>query len=412
MTDAEKMDAEKISKLRIVQKDQTALKSRKRRKFFITALLLILIGIASAALYEKGLFSPASPVHISTISWVYPSQIITVFNASGYIVPQRKAAVASKGTGRLEYLAVKEGSKVKEGEVLARIDSDDLKAEKAQAEARLVAAKADQVRLETELHSAERDLKRYTNLWGEKVVSRSAFENAQDQFSRAGAALDSGKANIKAIEADLKRLSVLIGYTVIRAPFDGVILTKDADVGEVVAPFGSATSAKAAVVTMADLSSLMVQTDVAESFLSKVHEGQPCEIQLDSLPDMRFSGRVATIVPTADRTRGTVLVKVRFDELDPRVLPEMSARVAFLSRPLSDKEKKPFMAVHRDALTKRHEVQGIFKVENEKAGWIPLPSATFEGDFLVVSSPLKIGDQIVLKPDSSLESGSKVKAAE
>jgi RND family efflux transporter MFP subunit len=406
------MDAEKVSRLRIVQKEQIGVRSRRRWKYLLGALLLIAIAALSFILYEHGALSPVSSIQITSVAWVYPSQTITVINASGYIVPQRKASVASKGTGRLEYLGVMEGSKVKEGDVLARLDSDDLRAEQAQVEAQLAAARADLFRAETELRTAERNLKRYANLWEQQVVSESAFESAQDQFSRSRAFVDSGKANIKAIEANLKRLSVLIGYTVIRAPFDGVVLTKDADVGEVVAPFGSATSAKAAVVTMADLSSLMVQTDVAESFLSKVYEGQPCEVQLDALPDVRFPGKVATIVPTADRTRGTVMVKVRFDRIDPRILPEMSARVAFLSRPLEEHESKPFLAVHRDALTQREGVQGIFKTADELAQWVPLPSASLNGDYVPLTPPLQAGDQIVMKPAPSLENGSKIKVAE
>lgn len=406
------MDAEKISKLKIIQKEQVTVPGRRSWKYPLAVLLLIAMGIVSVVLYEYGLLTPASSVRITSVAWVYPAQIVTEFNASGYVVPQRKASVASKGTGRLEYLAVKEGSRVKEGDILARLENDDLKAEQAQIQAQVIAAQADLVRADIELRTAERNLKRYENLRDRQVVAQSAFETAQDQFSKAKASVDSAKAAIKALEANSKRLSILIGYTVIRAPFDGVILTKDADVGEVVAPFGSATSAKAAVVTMADLSSLMVQTDVAESFLSKVREEQPCEIQMDALPESRFSGKVGAIVPTADRTRGTVLVKVRFDRLDPRILSEMSARVAFLARALTDEEAKPFLAVHRDALTEREGVQGLFKMESAQAQWVPVPSPQFKGDYVLLAPPLRAGDQIILKPAPSLATASKVKVAE
>ena len=131
-----------------------------------------------------------------------------------------------------------------------------------------------------------------------------------------------------------------LDYTLIRAPFDGVILTKNADVGEVVAPFGSSINAKAAVVTMADLDSLIVEADVSEINLEKVKKGQPCEIQLDSLPGMRFAGQVHMIVPTADRSKATVLTKVKFLEKDERVLPEMSAKVAFLTRQIGRKKNR------------------------------------------------------------------------
>ncbi len=138
-----------------------------------------------------------------------------------------------------------------------------------------------------------------------------------------------GEAAVLAAQAALKAAEVNLEYTLIRAPFDAVVLTKNADVGDIVTPIGAAAKAKAAVVTIADMDSLQVEADVSESNLEKVKEGQPCEIQLDALPGERFDGDVHMIVPTADRTKATVMVKVRFARLDPRILPEMSARVAF-----------------------------------------------------------------------------------
>jgi RND family efflux transporter MFP subunit len=406
------MDAKKVSKLQITDKERNV--GGGQGKWRPVWVVLFLVGTAAAAygLYERGLLTPAESVHVTSVGWVYPSQVITQFNASGYVVAQRRASVASKATGRLQYLAVKEGSRVKEGEVLARLESDDLEAEKAQVEAQLAAMRADLVRADTELRAAERNLRRFQNLWERRVTSQSDFENSEDQFKRAKAQVESAKGNIRALEAALRRSSIAIEYTLIRAPFDGVVLTKNADMGEIVAPFASAINAKAAVVTMADMSSLMVEADVAESFLSKVREDQPCEIQLDALPDVRFTGSVNTIVPTADRTRGTVLVKVNFDLLDPRILPEMSARVAFLSRPLSHEETRPFLAVHRSALAQRNGAHGIFKIEDDRARWIGVDRQAFVGDYLPLGDPWQPGEKIVLNPSLELRSGGKVKAAE
>ncbi len=191
-----------------------------------------------------------------------------------------------------------------------------------------------------------------------------------------------------------------------------MVLTKNADVGEVVAPFGSSINAKAAVVTMADLSSLMVQADVSESFLPRVRLDQACEIQLDALPDSRFPGTVNTIVPTADRAKGTVMVKVAFDHLDPRILPEMSARVAFLARPLSAQELLPFLGAHREVLTERNGKQGLFQMVNDRAQWIAAPAVELKGDYVVLAGLLKGGEQVVLKPPPQLTSGDRVKIAE
>ncbi len=406
------MDAEKIAKLKIADSGRFAYGPRKRKLVWVILAFAVLV-LAGVLLAGRGLFSPAVTVRTAAAALVYPSQVFTEFNASGYVVAQRKAAVASKGTGRLVYLGVQEGSRVKAGEVLARLDSDDVKADKAQVAAQLGVARFELARAEIERATSDSNYKRFSDLWARRAVAQLDYENARDRYLKAGAAVDSARANIRALEASLRRSEVLIEYTIIRAPFDGVVLTKDADVGEVVAPFGSATNAKAAVVTMADMSSLMVQADVAESFLYRVRPDEPCEIQLDAIPNTRFPGKVNMIVPTADRTRGTVMVKVSFDSLGPRVLPEMSAKVAFLSRPLSESENRPVLGVHRDALVSKGEGgSGIFRVVDGRAEWIPVKDAKFLGDYFLPGPPVKSGDRIILKPPASLEPGTRVQVPE
>jgi RND family efflux transporter MFP subunit len=406
------MDPQKISALKITTETGQFSVRRWRLR---TLQVIVVTAIAAAVviyLFKTGLLTSATSVRTAAAEWVYPSQVITQFNASGYVVAQRKASVASKGTGRIVYLGVQEGSRLREGDVIARLDSDDLKAEKAQLEAQLVVAKFDLERAETELATAETNFKRLKGLLGQKAASQLDLENAQDRFLKAKSAIDSGKANIRAIQASIQRESVLIEYTIIRAPFDGVVLTKDADLGEVVAPFGSATNAKAAVVSMADLSSLMVQADVGESFLNKVQIDQPCEIQLDAVPNTRFAGRVHMIVPTADRMRGTVMVKVRFDELDSRVLPEMSAKAAFLSRSLGPDENRPVLGVHRDALVSIKGGQGVFRFDKGKVEWVLIEAPQFLGDYLMLGQTVEHGDRIVIKPPSRLMPGDRVEISE
>ena len=406
------MEPEKLSRLRIGHENQVAIGSRRIKRFLFVIISVVLLSTIGYLAHYAGLFASAVPVQITTVTWVYPSQTMAEFNASGYVVAQRRASVASKATGRLERLAVQEGSQVRQGDILAELENGDVKAEYAQAAAQLAAARADLVKAETEKRTAERNFRRYQNLWEQKVIPQAEFETAEDQYTRTRAGVDAVKANIRALEAASNRASLLIEYTAIRAPFDGVVLTKNADVGEVVAPFGSSINAKAAVVTMADLTSLMVQADVSESFLPRVHVGQGCEIQLDALPDSRFPGTVDTIVPTADRTKGTVMVKVSFDHLDPRILPEMSARVAFLTRPLSEQERLPFLGAHREALIHRNGSQGLYQIVNDRAQWIAAPVAEFKGDYVVLAGLLKEGEQIVLKPPPSLNPGDRVKVAE
>ena len=406
------MEPEKLASLKIGRERDTTSGGRRMRRSLVLILALAILSGGGFLVFRSGFFASAVPIQITTVGMIYPSQTLTDFNASGYVVAQRRASVASKATGRLEHLAVQEGSRVKEGDVLAELESNDLKAEYAQIAAQLAAGRADLIKVETERNTAARNFRRYRNLWDQRVVAQADFETAEDQHTRARAAVDSLKATIHSLEAALHRAEVLISYTVIRAPFDGVVLTKNADVGEVVAPFGSSINAKAAVVTMADLSSLMVQADVSESFLPRVHVEQACEIQLDALPDTRFPGRVNTIVPTADRTKGTVMVKVAFERLDPRILPEMSAKIAFLTRPLGNSERQPYLGVHREVITQRQGAQGLFRITGDRAEWVPLPTAAPKGDYVVLGETLKAGEQVVLKPPSTLKAGDRVQVAE
>ncbi|MCG3202005.1 MAG: Multidrug resistance protein MdtA [Gammaproteobacteria bacterium] len=200
-------------------------------------------------------------------------------------------------------------------------------------------------------------------------------------------------------------------YTLIRAPFDGVILSKQADIGDVVAPFAATTSSKGAVVTMADLGTLQVETDIAESNLVGVTVGQPCEIELDALPDVRLRGEVHMIVPTVDRTKATVLAKVRFIDTDRRILPDMSARVAFLSRAIDPTEQKPLVVVPSAALRSDGARSVVFRLDGEHAREIAVGAGEKVVDTVVVDGGLKAGEKVVLNPPADLRDGARVRLA-
>ena len=287
----------------------------RRWRYLAIAALVVVAGL--------GWLRHSSEIAVETtgISAAYPYQGVTLLNATGYVVAQRKAAVASKATGRLEWLGVQEGSIVKAGEVIARLESADVSASSEQAAASVLAAKA-------ELEDARVDLNRAQDLAAKKFVSKSVLDQAKARFDKAQAAVAVASANRKGTE-------VAVDQTRIRAPFDGVVLTKAANVGDIVTPFSSAIDSKGAVVTVADMSTLEVEADVSESNLSKIKVGQPCEIALDAFPDLRMQGEVSRLVPTVDRAKASVLTKIRFLDRDPRVLPEMSAKVAFLSEALA-----------------------------------------------------------------------------
>jgi RND family efflux transporter MFP subunit len=185
-----------------------------------------------------------------------------------------------------------------------------------------------------------------------------------------------------------------------------------AQAGFMLAPFGAAANARAAVVTMADLNSLMVEVDVAESNLDKVRLGQPCEISLDAIPDRRFTGEVHMIVPTADRTKATVLTKVKFLETDERILPEMSAKVAFLSQPLDPEARQPRLIIPKGALITREGRTYSFLVTGSRVKLVTVTPGAAMNDLVEIAAGLKEGDRVVLNPPAALKDGSRVKLKE
>ena len=368
--------------------------------------LLIVGGVAWRLLQPRVVTVQTTPV-VTT----YPSQQFVVLNATGYVVAQRKAAISSKATGRLEWLGVAEGSRVKEGDVIARIDDRDVVAQAQSAEAGVRAARAAVVQSEVERQNAEVEFKRQQELVAKGFISQSALDTAKARLDRAVAGVASAQANLNVALANARNAEVSVDYTQIRAPFDGVILSKSANVGDLVTPFSNATDSKGAVVSMADMSTLEVEADVSESSLGKIRVGQPAEIVLDALPDTRFRGHINRMVPTVDRAKATVMTKVKFDAIDPRILPEMSAKVSFLSQDVTPEQQKPLLAVHPDALVQRDGRTVVFIVRDGRAVAVPVTPGIKVGDATAISGDLKSGDKAVSKPDASLQNGSRVATA-
>jgi RND family efflux transporter MFP subunit len=397
-----------LTKLKI---DKTAWRGAvKRPGGRALRIALILAALALGAFAVRHYFPPSVEVETSAVSQVYPSQGVTLLNSSGYVTAQRKASVASKTTARLIWLGVEEGSRVRRGEVIARLENDDVLAARDQASATFKASQAEIDRAQSEFTDASRNLERMKTLLSEKIIAQADFDTALARFQKAQASLDAARWTSGSSNAALRGSRANLGYTQLEAPFDGVVLTKNADVGDIVTPLGAAANAKASVVTIADMLSLLVETDVSESNVAQVKAGAPCEIQLDALPGERFPAFVHMIVPTADRTKASVLVKVKFQTLDPRILPEMSAKVAFLSRELAEAERAPRLAVATSAVVEQGGRKVVFQVVDGVAREVVVQTGGSIGDFLELSSGPKAGDRVVLSPPASLKSGARVAA--
>ncbi|HAZ61210.1 MAG TPA: efflux RND transporter periplasmic adaptor subunit [Gammaproteobacteria bacterium] len=433
-----------------------------------TAMRLGLLGLSALSLIGGWIYfeRPAFLLHevpVVRVTRTFPSQAITLFTATGFVVPQVRAQVASKATGRITALEVREGDRVEAGQVLARLENADLEAARARAvanvmvseaqvsaaRAQLAEARARLTEFEAEARDAARVRKRAEQVARERFLAEqdrdaaiARDEKAAATVTRARAAIDTAvaqiaiaEAQVEAARAALREAEVAVEYTIIRAPFTGVVLEKFADIGDVVAPFAATAAAKGAVVTLADLQSLEVEADVAEASLVRAQVGQPAEIVFDALPDIHLRGRVRQLVPTVDRGTATVLVKVALVDSDPRVLPGMSARVAFLARELEFDEQLARLTVPLEAVDERGGERVVWRVgpgghlERVALGELPIL-----GEWQVVSMPLGAevrtdagawsaagtrsiptrsalveGDNVVLGPGLELQPGQRIR---
>ncbi len=395
-----------LEKLRI---EKTVARPRgRRKKRIVWGLVSAGLAAAAAVLYHQGLLTPAVPVQTAVVQTMYPSQTFTLLNASGYVVADRKSAVASKVTGRLVFLGVEEGSRVKEGQIIARLESRDSAAARDRAAQNVTVARYNQEQAQAELANATLDYERKKNLVERGTISRSAFDTAEARYRSARASVEALTATLRASQAALEEAGVLLDYANIRAPFDAVVLTKNADIGDIVTPLAATADAKAAVVTIADMNSLLAEVDVSESNIAQVKVGQPCEIRLDAFADTRFPARVHMILPTADRSKASISVKVAFLERDPRVLPEMSAKVAFLVREPATDEKAPFRAAPAAAVTLRNGRQIVFLIEADHVREVAVEIGRRFGEMVELRDGPAAGSRIATAPLDPLKNGTRV----
>ncbi|PRE10033.1 efflux RND transporter periplasmic adaptor subunit [Burkholderia multivorans] len=393
-----------LDKLKIDRGPIAAPRRRRWVRYAAAAALAVVALLAGLAVTRR------PTVDTTAVTSAYPYQNDTQLNATGYVVPQRKAAVASKGQGRVEWLGVLEGTRVKKDEIIARLESHDVEASLAQALAQVKVARANLGVQQAELKDAEIALRRTAALAPRGAVPAAQLDTDTARVNKARASVNSGEAAVASAEANARAAQVAVDQTVIRAPFDGIVLAKHANVGDNITPFSSASDSKGAVVTIADMDTLEVEADVAESNIAKIRAGQPCEIQLDALPDMRFAGRVSRIVPTVDRSKATVLVKVRFVDRDDRVLPDMSAKIAFLSKPVSAQDRQPVTAVQASAVVERDGRPVVFALQDDTVHAVPVARGARIGELVAVRG-VKPGDTVVLAPGAALKDGAKVTVA-
>jgi RND family efflux transporter MFP subunit len=368
----------------------------------VTPALLVL-----AVLYglraRQALSAPLVETTTAAVSRdVAPSAGTPILTASGYVVARRKAVVSAKIQGRLSELRVEEGSVVREGEVLARLESVDYAAAVDRSRAAVQ-------RAEAELAEAERQLRLNDRLAQEKIVAADQRDAAASRVRLAEAAVAQAKADVSFVEAQMAN-------TVIRAPFAGVVVKKMAEVGESVAPIPpgvNLSTSSGAIVALADLATLEVEADVAESNVAKVGSGQPAEVTVEAIPDRRYKAVLRQVIPTADRTKATVMVKVTILDKDKDLKPEMSAKVTFLEPEKKDAnpvaEPGPVVLVPREAVATRGGQPVVFLIREGKAVEKAVVLGTERRGQVIVKDGLAGGETLVLSPAEAVQNGVAVK---
>jgi RND family efflux transporter MFP subunit len=335
--------------------------------------------------------------------------------ANGYVVARTRASVAAKLPGRLAELRVSEGSTLKKGDIIATLENADYQAQLAQARAAEATARADLMEARASLAVAAQDARRLREIrvQDSKAVAEQDFDAAQGKESEAEARVKAAEARIGSARAAAGFALANLENTVIRAPFSGTVLRKEAEVGEVVAPSVGGGLTRGAVVTMADLTTLEVEVDVNEAYIARVKNGQPARITLDAYPDTSFRGRVRQVVPTADRQRATVQVKVSIVDRDPRILPEMGARVDFLDTarvaPGAAPAGPPRFRVPAAAVRELNGQTVVWLVRNGQLESRPVDAGPVSGDFREIRSGLSGGELLLTGGVEEPKAGMRVK---
>jgi len=332
--------------------------------------------------------------------------------ANGYVVARTKAAVSAKIPGRLAMINVSEGSRVEKGAIIARLDNADYAAAVGQAEAGLASAKATLIEAQSDRDQLQRDYVRVRDIHTQNpnLVSPQDVENADSRARQAEARFGAQSARVDAAAAALRMAQANLENTYIRAPFSGTVLRKEAEVGEVVAPSVGGGLTRGAVVTMADLATLEVEVDVNEAYIARIQGGQQARITLDAYPDTSFRGTVRQVVPTADRQRATVQVKVAIVDRDPRILTEMGAKVEFLGSPSSQGvAQRPRILVPADAVRSDNGRDVVWIVRDGRLEKRDVDAGPVSGNFREIRAGLSGGEQLLVGGIETPREGQRVK---
>jgi RND family efflux transporter MFP subunit len=380
-------------------------------KWFIAAVLILAAVAAAYALLRE------NAIEVETVTaTAAPSGGSgggAVLNASGYVVARRQATVSAKTTGKVAEVLIEEGMEVKQDQLLARLDDTSIRPQYQLAERQLDAANKNMQEVAVRLAEAERNLRRTQQLRADKLVSEQALDTAQSEVGALNARLEALRSEVRVAQGSLRVRAQDLDDLLVRAPFDGVVVSKDAQPGEIVSPMSAGGGfTRTGIATIVDMDSREIEVDVNEAFINRVKAEQKTEAVLDAYPDWTIPSHVVNIVPTADRQKATVRVRIGFDQLDPRILPDMGVKVSFMDGRAGDPvtaASRPAVRVPSEAVIKDGDTTFVWRVNDDSVERVAVRTGGERNGQIEVLSGINAGDVLVSKPVSGLAEGASVK---
>ena len=401
-----------LQQLRIDRREPEPRGGAARFVAIAVALLVVLALAAGGWWFLRG----GKAVVVDTATAVAPTAAASgpqsVLQATGYVTARREATVSAQITGTLTEVLIEEGEHVQAGQVLARLEDTAQRAAVDQAEAARRAAQAQLAQANAQLAQDRRDVARAEELVGRQLVSRQAVELARTKVEAQAAQVETQRRQVEVAAAAVAAARVQLGYCTVLAPFAGVVIAKAAQPGEIVSPLSAGGGfTRTGVGTIVDMDSLEVEVDVNESYINRVRAGQPTEAALDAYPDWKIPGRVIAIIPTADRGKATVKVRVGLDQKDARIVPDMGVRVSFLeaeaAADAASAEPPKGVLVPASSIVQRDGRSVVFTLERDRARIQPVTAGQARGDLRLVEG-LAAGTRVVEAPGADLEDGARV----
>lgn len=407
--------ADLLKELRIDRKAPPPAPPSRRGLWITLGVVVVLLGLAAAAWALLGREKPLEVRTAPTVALGGGSAAASVLDASGYVVARRMATVSSKVTGKVQEVLIEEGMRVEAGQVLARLEPINADADRALAQSQLLAARSQTGGVRAQLVEAEANGRRLSSLVAQQLVSKAQYDQAVAQRDLLRAQLLTAQRNERSAADRLTIADIGLDNTIVRAPFAGVVIAKAAQPGEIVSPLSAGGGfTRTGIGTIVDMESLEVEVEVNESFIGRVQPKMPIQATLNAYPDWQIPGEVIAIIPTADRSKATVKVRVALNVKDPRIVPDMGVRVSFLqpvepgAAPMSGAFVPESAIVQPAAAAGEAAAPVVFVVEDGRARRTEVTLGELSQAERRVSAGLSGGEVVVANPPAALADGDRV----